>query len=99
MQNNVYPKFDNHSDVHCFHCNAHIGHEVPQNYGFPSGAYGMWCEACKLRTYYDTKDQSVKFDKLGYILKPSCACGCVTPYNQWIENYSGYRECPECKGV
>jgi hypothetical protein len=99
MQNNIYPKFEKHSSVNCFHCNAHIGHEIPQNYGFPKGSFGMWCDKCKLRTYYDTDDQSIKFDHMGYVLKPTCSCGCVTPYDKWLENDSGYKECPECRGV
>jgi hypothetical protein len=100
MQNNIYPKFDNHCAVHCFHCAAHIGHESPQNYGFPNGQYGMWCEACKLRTYYDTIDKSIKFDHMGYPIKPTCPCGCTVPYGDWpYEEYSGYHMCPDCKMV
>ena len=100
MQNNIYPKFNNHSDVNCFHCAAHIGHESPINYGFPKGSFGMWCDTCKLRTYYDTDDQSIKFNHMGEPIKPVCIfCGCTTPYEDWFENDSGYKECPECKGV
>jgi len=29
----------------------------------------------------------------------SCICGCNTPYEQWEENYSGYKECPDCRMV
>jgi hypothetical protein len=65
MQNNIYPKFDAHAAAHCFHCNAPIGHKKPLFYGFPRGAYGMWCDICKLRTYYDTADTSIKFDAKG----------------------------------
>lgn len=100
MQNNIYPKFDTHSDAHCFHCDAHIGQtEKPINYGFFRGKYGMWCDSCKLRTYYDTDDKSIKFNHMGDPLKPTCSCGCTTPYCEWPENYSGYKECPDCKGV
>ena len=99
MQNNVYPKFEKHSNATCFHCSASIGHETPINYGFPKGKYGIWCENCKLRTYYDTDDNTLKFDRKGDVLKPVCSCGCTTPYNEWIENESGYKECPDCKMV
>jgi len=29
----------------------------------------------------------------------TCICGCDTPYEQWEINYSGYRECPDCRMV
>jgi hypothetical protein len=99
MEQKAFPKFEKHSSVECFHCNAHIGHEIPQNYGFFKGQYGMWCKTCNWRTYYDTEDKSIKFDKQGYQLKPTCACGCVTPYSEWLENESGYKECPICRMV
>ena len=100
MEQTIFPKFNTHLETHCFHCETPIGQtEKPLFYGFPRGAYGMWCGICKMRTYYDTDDKSIKFDKKGDPLKPTCSCGCITPYDQWIENYSGYRECPECKGV
>ena len=97
MQNNIYPKFDNHSGVHCFHCAAHIGHESPINYDFPKGRYGMWCKACCLRTYYDTDDKSIKFNHIGDPIKPTCSCGCTVPYGDWpYEEYSGFHMCPDC---
>ena len=100
MQQKTFPKFDNHKIVKCFHCEAAIGEfNKPLFYGFPRGAYGMWCEACKWRTFYDTNDVSVKFDKKGDPLTPTCSCGCVTPYDQWLENESGYKECPDCRMV
>jgi hypothetical protein len=100
MQQKTFPKFEAHNSVSCFHCDATIGQtEKPLFYGFPNGAYGMWCKACNWRTYYDTADKSIKFDKKGDPLTPTCSCGCVTPYAQWLENESGYKECPECRGV
>jgi len=95
MQNNTYPKFDTHAAATCFHCAAPIGHEKPLFYGFPAGAYGIWCDTCKLRTYYDTPDKSVKFDVKGDPLTPTCGCGCTTPRNQWGAR-DGWPECPDC---
>ena len=100
MQQKTFPKFESHASVCCFHCHAPIGKtEKPLFYGFPAGAYGLWCEACKWRTYYDTEDKTVKFDKKGDPLTPTCSCGCVVPYDQWLENESGYKECPDCRMV
>jgi hypothetical protein len=66
MSNKIFPKFEKHNDVHCVHCDEHIGKaEKPLFYGFPRGAYGMWCNICKLRSYYDTEDVSIKFDAKG----------------------------------
>lgn len=99
MQNGIFPKFEKHSNATCFHCGASIGHESPINYDFPRGQFGIWCDNCKLRTYYDTDDNTLKFDRIGDVLKPVCSCGCTAPYNEWLENESGYKECPECRGV
>jgi hypothetical protein len=97
MEQKAFPKFEKHSCVECFCCNAHIGHEIPQNYGFAKGSFGMWCDRCKFRTYYDTDDQSIKFDRMGYPLKPTCSCGCTIPYGDWpYEEYSGFHMCPNC---
>jgi hypothetical protein len=105
MQNGIFPKFDTHKAVHCFHCNDHIGnpaiagYEYPINYGFPRGAFGVWCDRCKLRTYYDTPDKSIKFDKKGDRIEPACLCGCIVDYSQWKTNESGWKECPDCQMV
>ena len=98
MQNDTYPKFDTHSAAYCFHCAAHIGHEKPLFYGFPAGAYGMWCDTCKLRTYYDTGDTSIKFDAKGDPLTPSCSCGCIVPMSQWDKS-DGWPRCPDCQWI
>ena len=101
----LFTKFDTHKLVHCFHCDSHIGEpttkgfEWPINYDFPIGQYGLWCDKCKLRTYYDTDDKSIKFDKIGDRIKPSCSCGCVVEYSKWDINESGYKQCPDCKMV
>ena len=95
MQNKVFPKFDTHAAAHCFHCGQSIGHEKPLFYGFPAGAYGIWCDTCKLRTYYDTPDKSVKFDAKGDPLAQTCPCGCTAPRDQWAAEYS-YPQCPDC---
>jgi len=29
----------------------------------------------------------------------TCICGCDIPQDQWEINYSGYRECPDCRMV
>ncbi len=66
MQQKTFPKFEAHAATRCFHCDVAIGQtEKPLFYGFSAGAYGMWCDACKWRTYYDTADTSVKFDAKG----------------------------------
>lgn len=44
-------------------------------------------------------DNSIPFEVVCDPVASSCSCGCVTPYSQWLENESGYRECPECRGV
>ena len=44
-------------------------------------------------------NNSIPFEVVCTPVIPSCSCGCTTPYNQWLENYSGYKECPDCKGV
>jgi hypothetical protein len=98
MQNNIFPKFDTHAAVDCFHCDAPIGHEKPINYGFARGAYGMWCNTCKLRTYYDTPDTSIKFDKKGDPLPATCECGCTTPRDQW-DSSDGWPRCPQCQYI
>jgi len=98
MQNNIFPQFDTHAAVDCFHCDAPIGHEKPINYGFPRGAYGMWCNTCKLRTYYDTPDTSIKFDAKGDSLPVTCDCGCTTPRDLW-DTSDGWPRCPDCQYI
>ena len=98
MQNGIYPKYDLHKAVHCFHCNAAIGHEKPLFYGFPAGAYGLWCDTCKLRTYYDTTDVSIRFDAKGDPLTATCDCGCTVPQDQW-DTSDGWPRCPECQYI
>ena len=98
MQNDIYPQFDTHTVVDCFHCDAPIGHEKPLFYGFARGAYGMWCEKCKLRTYYDTGDKSVKFDKKGDPLATTCDCGCTIPRANWDDS-DGWPRCPDCEYI
>jgi hypothetical protein len=41
-------------------------------------------------------DNSIPFEIDVY---ETCICGCDTPYEQWEINYSGYRECPDCRMV
>jgi hypothetical protein len=98
MSFKTYPKFNKHSAVTCFDCAAPIGKQgKPLRYGFPRGAYGMWCEACKWRTYYDTTDKSVHFDKKGDPIDTVCSCGCNVPYGDWpVQDYSGFHMCPDC---
>ena len=98
MQNNIFPKFDTHAAVDCFHCDAPIGHEKPLFYGFPRGAYGMWCNTCKLRTYYDTADTSIKFDAKGDPLPATCDCGCTIPRDLWDDS-DGWPRCPDCQYI
>ena len=98
MQNNVFPKYEKHVHVDCFHCAAPIGHEKPLFYGFPAGAYGLWCNTCKLRTYYDTTDVSIRFDAKGDPLAATCDCGCTVPKDQW-DNSDGWPRCPECQYI
>ena len=98
MQNNQYPQYEKHSSVNCFHCNESIGHEKPLFYGFPRGAYGMWCDICKLRSYYDTTDKSVKFDAKGDPLEKTCDCGCTVPKNLWDDS-DGWPRCPDCQYI
>jgi len=98
MEQKAFPKFDKHVNATCFHCVAPIGIQGrPLFYGFPRGAYGMWCGACAWRTYYDTPDTSIKFDKKGDPIDPICSCGCAVPYADWpTQDYSGYKSCPDC---
>ena len=101
MQNGKYPIFTRHLDVTCFHCDMPIGIDPermqPIHYGFPRGAYGMWCESCKLRTYYDTDDKTVSFDAKGDPLPPTCSCGCTVPQSQWDDDQGhGWPRCPDC---
>lgn len=96
MQNKSYPLFSSHLAALCFHCDAHIGDKGnPINYGFPKGRYGSWCNDCHLRTYYDTDDKSLKFDKKGDVLPQTCSCGCTVPRDEWKTEYS-YPQCPDC---
>jgi hypothetical protein len=85
MQQKTYPQFDAHAHVRCF-------------YGFPAGAFGMWCEACKWRTFYDTGDTSIKFDAKGDPLTTTCSCGCTVPKTQW-DNTEGWPRCPDCQYI
>jgi len=100
----TFHTFPTHNDVTCFHCNDpigqpnHPGYEGPLNYGFPKGQFGMWCARCVWRTYYDTPDQSIKFDAKGDRLIPTCSCGCTTPKNLW-EVSMGWPRCPDCEYV
>lgn len=98
MQNGHFPNYETHATVHCFHCETPIGHEKPLFYGFARGAYGMWCDTCKLRTYYDTVDQSIRFDAKGDPLPTTCDCGCTVPRNQW-DSSDGWPRCPECQYI
>lgn len=98
MQNNVFPKYEKHLHVNCFHCAAPIGHEKPLFYGFARGAYGLWCDTCKFRTYYDTADASIRFDPKGDPLPAVCDCGCIVPREQW-DNSDGWPRCPECQYI
>lgn len=98
MQKGIYPRYEKHTAVNCFHCDASIGHEKPLFYGFANGAYGLWCDGCKLRTYYDTTDASIKFDAKGDPLAKSCDCGCTVPQNQW-DNSDGWPRCPDCQFI
>lgn len=98
MQKGIYPKYEKHAAVDCFHCAAPIGHEKPLFYGFPAGAYGLWCDNCKLRTYYDTTDVSIRFDAKGDPLAAACDCGCTVPKDQW-DNSDGWPRCPECQYI
>ena len=95
----TFPKFEAHAAARCFHCDAAIGQAgKPLFYGFPRGAYGLWCQACKWRTYYDTPDTSVKFDKKGDPLAPTCSCGCTTPRAAW-DTSDGWPRCPDCQFI
>jgi hypothetical protein len=98
IEQKAFPKFDKHVNATCFHCAAFIGkQDKPLFYGFPRGAYGMWCHACNWRTYYDTPDATVKFDAKGDPIDSTCSCGCVVPYADWpVQDYSGYQSCPDC---
>jgi hypothetical protein len=99
MQQKTFPKFDTHAAARCFHCDAAIGQVgKPLFYGFPAGAYGMWCDACHWRTYYDTDDKSVKFDQKGDPLAPTCSCGCTVPVANW-DTSEGWPRCPECQYI
>jgi hypothetical protein len=99
MQQKTFPKFEAHAAARCFHCDAAIGQTGrPLFYGFPAGAYGMWCDACKWRTYYDTTDASIKFDKKGDPLEPTCSCGCTTPVANW-DTSDGWPRCPDCQFI
>lgn len=92
----TYPRFDSHASVACFSCNAAIGRtEKPLDFGFPNGRYGVYCADCRMRTYYDTDDKSITFNREG---NPEiCSCGCTVPYEQWPIEYEGcYPHCPEC---
>jgi len=93
-----YANFDTHAAAECFHCADPIGHGKPLFYGFPAGAYGMWCDTCKLRTYYDTADKSIKFDTKGDPLPTTCNCGCTTPREQW-DTSDGWPRCPDCQYI
>ncbi len=99
MQQKTFPKFEAHAAARCFHCDAAIGQTgKPLFYGFPAGAYGMWCDACHWRTYYDTDDTSVKFDKKGDPLTPTCSCGCTVPVANW-DTSDGWPRCPDCQFI
>ena len=96
MQTKPFPKFKSHLSTICFHCeNAIDKKEKPINYGFPYGQFGIWCDLCKLRTYYDTPDQSIKFNAMGDPLLQTCSCGCTTPRNEWLTEYQ-WPQCPNC---
>lgn len=100
---NTFPLFTRHIDVTCFHCGVPIGSDNPLTlslnhpikYGFPKGTYGMWCDTCKLRTYYDTPDGSISFDSKGNVIETTCSCGCTVPQELW-DSSSGWPRCPEC---
>jgi len=94
----IFPNFPSHADVTCFECSDPIGHGDPINYGFPKGAYGMWCNKCVWRTYYDTHDKSIKLDSKGDRLKPTCSCGCTIPKDKW-DNSDGWSRCPDCQYI
>ena len=96
MQNKPFPTFEKHALATCFECSAPIGVQgKPLFYGFPNGAFALWCSACNWRTYYDTPDKSVKFDAKGDSISPTCECGCTTEKSHWGSR-DGWPECPDC---
>lgn len=97
MQKN-FLEYAKHADVKCFDCDASLGTEKPIFYGFPRGAYGLYCADCRMRTYYDTEDKSLSFNKMGDVVAPTCGCGCTTPREQW-DCSSGWPRCPVCEYV
>lgn len=95
----IFPHYASHSDAHCFDCSKPIGKtEKPLFYGFPRGAYGIYCADCRMRTYYDTDDKSIKFDAKGDPLAQSCECGCTVPRDRWDTSW-GWPRCPDCQYI
>lgn len=99
MQQNTFQNYATHNDVECFDCAKPIGKtEKPLFYGFPRGAYGVYCADCRMRTYYDTNDKSIKFDAKGDPLEQTCFCGCTIPRDKW-DTLSGWVRCPDCQYI
>jgi hypothetical protein len=99
MNQSVFHTYASHNDVVCFDCSAHIGgKDKPLFYGFPKGAYGVYCADCHMRTYYDTDDKSIAFDRIGNPIEPSCSCGCTIPKDKW-DTSSGWARCPDCQYI
>jgi len=62
----IFPTFQSHDEVKCFHCDADlVSNPIADTDYAPDGGWRKHCDSCEMFTWYDVSIKEFKNEKAG----------------------------------